>query len=101
LRVAAYRFRLMDTVSLLDRLEQLNEIGVALSREEDLPSLLERILRSAIDLTYADAGTIYVTNTRRELAFRIMVNHTLGIALGGGKGGVIDLPDIVLYDVAG
>ncbi|MDO9226294.1 MAG: HD domain-containing phosphohydrolase [Pseudomonadota bacterium] len=91
----------MDTVSLLDRLEQLNEIGVALSREEDLPSLLERILRSAIDLTHADAGTIYVTNARRELAFRIMVNHTLGIALGGGKGGVIDLPDIALYDAAG
>lgn len=91
----------MDASSLLDRLEQLNAIGVALSREEDLPSLLERILRSAIALTHADAGTIYVTSARRELVFRIMVNHSLGIELGGSQGGHIDLPDIPLFDAAG
>ncbi len=91
----------MDATSLLDRLEQLNAIGVALSREEDFALLLERILRSAIDLTHADAGTLYVVNGRRELEFRIMINHALGIELGGSKGGAIDLPAIPLFDAAG
>jgi HD-GYP domain-containing protein (c-di-GMP phosphodiesterase class II) len=91
----------MDSPSLLDRLEQLNAVGVALSREENIAHLLELILLSAIDLTHADAGTLYVTNSQRALEFRILVNRTLGMELGGSKGGAIDLPDIPLFEADG
>jgi HD-GYP domain-containing protein (c-di-GMP phosphodiesterase class II) len=91
----------MDATPLLIKLEQLNAIGAALSREEDIHHLLERILRSAIDLTNADAGTVYLTNASRALEFRILVNRSLGIALGGSKGGKIDLPDIPIFNADG
>ena len=91
----------MDAPSLLDRLEQLNAVGVALSQEENITHLLELILLSAIDLTHADAGTIYLTNSQRALEFRILVNRTLGMELGGSKGGAIELPDIPLFDADG
>ncbi len=85
----------------LRKLEQLNAIGVALSREENIDHLLERILRSAIELTSADAGTIYQTNPARELEFRILINRTLGLELGGSQGGGIDLPAIAMFDADG
>ena len=95
----------MDAHPLLGKLEQLNAIGVALSREENIDHLLERILRSAMDLTRADAGAIYRVNGNsdgpRALEFRILINRTLGIELGGSKGGEIDLPDIALFDADG
>ena len=95
----------MDVNPLLDKLERLNAIGIALSREEDIDLLLERILLSAMDLTHADAGTIYRVNGGADggsaLEFRILVNRTLGMALGGSKGGEIRLPDIPIFDADG
>ena len=91
----------MDTHPLLGKLEQLNAIGVALSREENIDHLLERILLSAIDLTGADAGTVYRVNAARALEFRILVNRSLGLRLGGREGGEIDLPDIPIFDADG
>ncbi|MCP5277847.1 MAG: GAF domain-containing protein [Thiobacillus sp.] len=95
----------MDAQPLLAKLDQLNAIGVALSREENIDHLLERILRSAMDLTHADAGTIYRVNgsdeDHRTLEFRILINRTLDMELGGSKGGEIDLPDIPILDAEG
>ncbi|MEW5769446.1 MAG: HD domain-containing phosphohydrolase [Pseudomonadota bacterium] len=91
----------MDTSALLAKLERLNAIGVALSQEERIDHLLEHILRSAIDLTHADAGTVYLANAARALEFRILINRTLGMELGGSKGGEIDLPDIPMFDAEG
>ncbi len=95
----------MDAPPLLAKLEQLNAIGVALSREENIDHLLERILRSAMELTQADAGTVYRVNGNndgpRALEFSILINRTLGMELGGSKGGEIHLPDIPLFDADG
>ena len=91
----------MEAVTLLAKLEQLNAIGVALSREENIDHLLEHILLSAIELTGADAGTVYRVNPDQALEFRILVNRGLGVQLGGSKGGEIDLPDIPLFDPDG
>jgi GAF domain-containing protein len=55
----------MEAADLLAKLEQLNAIGVALSREENIDHLLEHILLSAIELTGADAGTVYRVNPTR------------------------------------
>ena len=91
----------MTKPSLLDKLEQLNTIGVALSREENIDHLLERILHSAMDLTHCDAGTVYLVNEARALEFRILANRSMGIELGGSRGGDIDLPEIPIFDADG
>src|SRR5712671_607154 len=45
---------------LFERLEQLNQIGVALSGETDISRLLESILLAAKQITNADGGTLDV-----------------------------------------
>ena len=67
----------METMSdLFSRLEQLNEIGYALSYERDLQRLLEKILLAAKDITHADGGTLYrKTEDGRFLRFEIFINR--------------------------
>ncbi len=70
---------------LLEHIGRLNAIGVALSAERDTGRLLERILRSAKDLTTADGGTLYLVRNDRHVAFEIMSTDSLGIDLGGSE----------------
>ncbi len=73
--------------SSLDLLTTLNEIGIALSSEHDMDSLLERILVNAKELTGADGGTLYLYNDNdRTLEFKIVRTLSLGIHLGGKTG---------------
>jgi HD-GYP domain-containing protein (c-di-GMP phosphodiesterase class II) len=88
--------------SLFRRLEQLNEIGAALSSERDIDRLLEKILLAAKTITRADGGTLYrMTDNRQALRFEIVRNDSLGIALGGTSGNPIDYPDLPLQDEQG
>ncbi|MEW6512874.1 MAG: HD domain-containing phosphohydrolase [Pseudomonadota bacterium] len=89
----------MDTPEeLFRRLEQLNEIGAALSSERDIARLLEKILLAAKAITHADAGTLYrVTEDRSALHFEIVCNDTLAIAPGSAAG----FPDLPLHTPAG
>lgn len=90
------------TRHLLDRLKELNEIGIALSRERDINSLLETILEAARRITHADAGTLYLLEPeQRQLRFEIMRTDTLGIAMGGTSGVPITFYPIHLYDQDG
>lgn len=83
---------------LFRRLEQLNEIGAALSSERDIGRLLEKILVAAKTITGADAGTLYrMTEDRRALHFEIVSNDTLGLAPGSVSG----FPDLPLYTPEG
>ena len=93
----------MDSVdNLLKRLEQLNAIGVALSKERDITRLLERILIAAKTITYADGGTLYrVTPDGQELQFEILRTDSLHIAMGGTSGKPINFPNLPLHDVQG
>ena len=86
---------------LLKRLEQLNHIGIALSRERDITKLLEAILVAAKDVTHADGGTLYRMTEDRTLKFEIIRNDTLGIAMGGTTGVEIPFYPIYLYDKDG
>jgi HD-GYP domain-containing protein (c-di-GMP phosphodiesterase class II) len=73
--------------SSLTRLNTLNDIGIALSAEKDMDSLLERILVNAKQLTGADGGTLYLHNEEdRTLEFKIVRTLSLGIHLGGKTG---------------
>ena len=90
--------RAADPADLFLRLEQLNAIGVALSRETDIDRLLEGILVAAKNITNADGGTLYRVTDERTLKFEIMRNDTLGIAMGGTTGAVVPFYPIALYD---
>jgi len=87
-----------NTVSgLLRRLEQLNAVGAALSRERDISRVLERILLAAKALTHADGGTLYrMMEDGQTLRFEILRTDSLHIAMGGTSGCAIDFPDIAL-----
>jgi len=87
---------------LLHRLKELNEIGVALSQQHDLKSLLETILVAAKRITNADAGTLYLYEPEQQvLRFEILRNNTLKTAMGGTSGVPISFYPIRLYDEAG
>jgi len=76
----------LDTVEdLFRRLEQLNEVGAALSQTKEINSLLEKILLAAKAITRADGGTLYQLEDKedgQQLKFAIMRNETLNIAMG-------------------
>ena len=93
--------RVRGADDLLQRLEQLNHIGIALSQEKDITRLLERILIAAKDITHADGGTLYRMTEDRTLKFEIIRNDTLGIAMGGTTGVEIPFYPINLFDKAG
>ncbi|OGS93048.1 MAG: phosphohydrolase [Gallionellales bacterium GWA2_59_43] len=86
---------------LLDRLKELNEIGIALSKERDINSLLETILEAAKRITHADAGTLYLLADQQQLRFEIMRTDSLNIAMGGTSGVPITFYPIHLYDQDG
>jgi len=88
--------------NLAERLEQLIEIGTALSSEQNVTRLLEKIIVAAKTITHADGGTLYrLTEKGDALRFEIMHNDTLGLTLGGTSGNPITLPDLPLRDPAG
>jgi len=90
-----------DSSNLFDRLEQLNQVGVALSKETDINRLLEEILLAAKKITNADGGTLYRVTEERTLKFEIMRNDTLRVAMGGTTGVEIPFYPIYLYDKDG
>ncbi|WP_435628263.1 HD domain-containing phosphohydrolase [Candidatus Ferrigenium straubiae] len=88
-----------STEHLLHRLKELNEIGIALSQQHNINSLLETILEAAKRITNADAGTLYLHEPeQRVLRFEIMRTDSLNIAMGGTSGVPITFYPIHLYD---
>src|SRR4249920_1875367 len=81
---------------LFRRLTELNQIGIALSREKDITRLLEAILVAAKKITNADGGTLYRMYDN-ELRFEIILTDSLGIAMGGTTGRPIPYHPVTLY----
>src|ERR1044071_6846878 len=71
---------------LVQRLEQLNTIGVSLSGETDINRLLEAILTAAKSITRADGGTLYRVTEDKTLRFEILRTTSLKNYLGGTTG---------------
>ena len=83
-------------------LDQLNRIGIALSRERDTPKLLETILTAAKSLLNADGGTLYrLDEEHRQLHFEVLRNDSLQLHRGGTSDAPIPFPPIPLYDTTG
>lgn len=87
----------MELLDLHERLDKLNSIGIALSGETHIHRLVESILVAATDLVQADAGTLYLIRDE-QLHFEIVLNTSLGIAMGGTSGVQISFPSIPLFN---
>jgi HD-GYP domain-containing protein (c-di-GMP phosphodiesterase class II) len=88
----------VNDADLFRRLTELNQIGIALSREKDIDRLLEAILVAAKQITNADGGTLYRMHGERELRFEIMRTDSLGIAMGGTTGKAVPFPPVRLHE---
>ena len=66
------------------------DMSISLTSEKDYHRLLEGILKTAMDITSCDAGTLYL-KTEEGLKFMIMRNKTLH-TYQGGDGKEVDLP---------
>lgn len=90
--------QLLYSQDLLQRLEQLNQIGIALSKERNTPKLLETILIAAKTLLNADGGTLYrLEEDGRHLRFEVLRNDSLNLRMGGTTGTPILFKPIALY----
>ncbi len=84
-----------------DHIQKLNEIGAALSAENNLNKLLEMILTEAKNFTNADAGTLYLmTDDEKQLKFTVVETDSLNIKMGGTMG-EITWPPLALYKADG
>jgi len=81
---------------LLERVERLNRIGIALSWQRDTTHLLETILENARALTGADGGSLYLVDGD-AVSFEIMQTESLGIRLGGTTGQEIPFEPLRLH----
>jgi len=66
-------------------LRELNDIGVALSAERDLDTLLDMVLLKSREITSADAGSLYLIEPRgseksKHLLFRLSQNDSLDVS---------------------
>jgi len=78
----------------MNNIEHFIEIGIALSSEKDHGVLLEKIIKSAMELANADGGTIYSISGQSELVFETIINKTLSLHLGGTTNNEINFPPI-------
>jgi HD-GYP domain-containing protein (c-di-GMP phosphodiesterase class II) len=77
--------------------EHLLNISIELSKENNTDILMEKILLAAIEVSNADAGSIYLVSDDKELEFRTIYNKSMGLHLGGSSGAQITFPGIPLF----
>jgi HD-GYP domain-containing protein (c-di-GMP phosphodiesterase class II) len=67
-------------------IDQLNEIGIALSTQRDRESLLNLILQKSCEITDSDAGSLYLVEENdqgaKQLRFKTTQNHSMRLYLG-------------------
>jgi hypothetical protein len=71
-------------MNLRKQVERLNKIGIALSSETNIRSLLELILGEARRFTNSDAGSLYIKDGNK-LSFEVAQNDTLDKRRGRNK----------------
>lgn len=93
------RARVQDLADLRTHLENvILPLGIALSSEENLDRLLERILLEAKSFCNADAGTLYLLTEDDRLSFAIMRSDALNMAVGGTTGREVPFAPLRLYN---
>lgn len=89
-----------ETDHLLERIEKLIDIGLALSAESHIERLLEIILLGAKEITNADGGTLYSVE-EQAVKMEILRTDSLNFAMGGTTGIPIPFAPIPLYGADG
>ncbi len=85
------------SVELKLQVQNLVQIGTALSSERNIDVLLEMIVDESRRFTGADGGTLYVVSDDGSyLDWQILHNHTMGTRMGGTSGVAIHLPPVPL-----
>lgn len=80
--------------SMFNLVENLLNVGIALTAEKDHNRLLEMIVTEARHITNSDAGTLYLRQDD-QLVFKIAQTQSLNVFLGG-SGEEIKLPPVKL-----
>ena len=78
-------------------MQQLLKIGSSLSSEKDIDQLLENILQAAMQITNADAGSLYRVVDDKLLKFEIVHTKSKGVHLGGKSTKPIAIPPLPLF----
>lgn len=89
------------TNKYLDYINKLTSISMDLSAQKDHEKLLETIVLSAMDLTNADGGTLYLVIEEKALSFEIVINKSLEIKTQHLENDEPLLPPILLYNDQG
>ena len=87
---------------LEERIKRLNEIGLSLSRENDINVIFELIMEEARHITHADGRTLYMkSDDGKSMRFEIVRNDSMKTIMGGTSGVEITWPATPLFDMAG
>ena len=87
---------------LEERIKRLNEIGLSLSREDDINVIFELIMEEARHITHADGRTLYMkSDDGKSMRFEIVRNDSMKTIMGGTSGVEITWPAPLLFDKAG
>ncbi len=88
---------------LEDRVKRLQEIGLALSTEDDINVIFELIMGEAKNITNADGRTLYMISDDdgKTMKFEIMQTDSMNFAQGGTTGVEITIPPMQLFDEEG
>ncbi|MDP7027712.1 MAG: HD domain-containing phosphohydrolase [Candidatus Marinimicrobia bacterium] len=87
---------------LEDRVKRLQEIGLALSTEDDINVIFELIMSEAKNITNADGRTLYmISDDGKTMKFEIMQTDSMNFAQGGTTGVEITIPPMQLFDEEG
>lgn len=95
-RTARSSNSMIKTFTEQSAFQHLLDISVQLGSEANSDVLMEKILLATIDISHADAGSIYLVNDKNELEFRTIINKSLGIHFGGSSAEAITFPTIPL-----
>ena len=87
---------------LEDRVKRLQEIGLALSTEDDINVIFELIMDEAKNITNADGRTLYmISDDGKNMKFEIMATDSMNFSQGGTTGVEITIPPMQLFNEDG
>ena len=87
---------------LEERIKRLNEIGLSLSRENDINVIFELIMEEARHITHADGRTLYMkSEDGKSMRFEIIRTDSMQTVMGGTSGVEITWPAPPLFDESG
>ena len=84
---------------LENRVKRLQEIGLALSTEDDINVIFELIMNEAKNITNADGRTLYmISQDGKTMKFEIMATESMNFSQGGTTGIEITIPPMQLFN---